>query len=97
MLDSDGGLSQNANYTGAIYRMGHEDVPNGGGKTRVLADVSTDNGATWHTFATSSWSTRLGWVYLDPSHVVGPHGQLGAVFTVVTSPTSSDVYFVHSK
>ena len=97
MFDSDGGLSQNANFTGAIYRMGHEDVPNGGGKTRVLADVSRDNGATWHTFATSSWSTGLGWDYLDPSHVVGPKGQLGAVFTVITSSKSSDVYFVHSQ
>ena len=92
--DSEG-LSENPSYTGAIYRMGQENAPGGG--TRVRADVSTDDGATWHTFATSSWSTDLGWDYLDPSHVVGPKGQLGAVFTVITSSTSSDVYFVHSQ
>ena len=91
-MTSDGGLSQNPSYTGAIYRMGHEN--NGSG---ILADVSTDDGATWHTFAKSSWSTNLGWDYLDPSHVVGPNGQLGAVFTVNTGPTSSDAYFVHSQ
>jgi hypothetical protein len=92
---SDGGLSQTPAYTGVIYRMCHENAPGGG--TRVLADVSSDDGATWHTFATSSWTTGQGWVYLDPSHVIGPDGQLGAVFTLVNSPTSSDVYFVQSQ
>jgi hypothetical protein len=91
---SDGGLSQNASFSGAIYRMCHENVSGGG--SRVVAMVSTDDGATWHTFAKSTWSTSAGWLYLDPSHVVGPNGQLGAVFTVITSSTSSDVYFVHS-
>ena len=91
-MTSDGGLSENSSYTGAIYRMGHSSDG-----SHILADVSTDDGATWHTFATSSWSTDLRWDYLDPSHVVGPNGQLGAVFTVNTGPTSSDVYFVHSQ
>ena len=89
---SDGGLSQNASYTGAIYRMCHSSDG-----SHVLAMVSTDDGATWHTLAKSTWSTTDGWLYLDPSHVVGPNGELGAVFTVITSSTSSDVYFVHSQ
>jgi hypothetical protein len=92
---SDGGLSQTASFTGAIYRMCHESVSGGG--SRVLAMVSTNDGGTWHTLAKSAWSTSAGWLYLNPSHVVGSNGELGAVFTVITSSRSSDMYFVHTQ
>jgi hypothetical protein len=86
---ADSGLSQNASYAGSIYRTGHE-----GG--RIVTAVSTDDGSSWHTFAKSRWSTSEGITYVDPSRVLGPHGEVGAVFTLLTGSHSSDAYFVHS-
>ncbi len=59
-----------------LYRRDLQDVPFELPTARTFSPWSSnDDGATWHTLAKSTWSTRHGWLYLDPSHVVGPNGR----------------------
>ena len=95
---NEGNFSQNdtPNLTGTLYFTGA--TPAGGGNDRLIVANTTNGGATWCTYATSTQTYATGNLhYIDPARINNSSGEIQAVFTYVTGSRTAIVYFAQDN
>ncbi|MBV8733713.1 MAG: hypothetical protein JO120_02915, partial [Solirubrobacterales bacterium] len=84
------------NLTGTLYFTGA--TPAGGGNDRLIVANTTNGGATWCTYATSTQTYATGNLhYIDPARINNSSGEIQAVFTYVTGSRTAIVYFAQDN